>query len=145
MTIIAYRNGVMAADTLVSDPETHSQLYYAKKIFKTEDGCLVGANGDCKYCLEFIEWAQGSRALKPPKQGSGDGAILVMPDGEIRMFSGQHYEVPLDDFVTIGSGSSWATGAFEMNATAEQAVEVAKKWCMTCKGITHIEKLDSIC
>lgn len=143
-TIIAYKDGILAADTLVCNTDTYEKLYYAEKIFKSDDGWLIGANGDCTYCLNFIKWAQEGRVGLAPKQGKYDGGLLISPQGKIRIFSGQHYEEILNPFVTIGSGSPWAMAVMEIGGTAIDAVNAAMKWCMTCGGEITVVSLANV-
>jgi hypothetical protein len=143
LTVIAYKDGVLAADTLVTEPDNYLNIGYSRKIHKTPDGALVGANGDCEYCLKFLEWANSDRTTKPPKTiDKCDGAILITPQGEIHYFYGTTWEVLHNDFVTIGSGGPIAMGAMEVGANAYAAVVATCKWSMACGGNIDIERLD---
>lgn len=135
MTIIAYRKGILAADTLISEPDNHLKSGYAKKIVKTKDGYLAGANGDCEYCVKFLEWAQTDRKTNAPKCcDDSDGAFLITPKGKIHYYYGKVFEVLDNEYVAIGSGAPVALGAMFAGGSAVVAVEAACKWNTLCDG-----------
>lgn len=133
----------MAADTLITEPDNYLNIGYARKIHKTLDGSLIGANGDCEYCSKFLDWANTDRIAKPPKcLDKGNGAILITPKGEIHYFYGTTWDILNNDFVSLGSGGPIAMGAMEVGANAYNAVVATCKWSMTCGGNIDIERLD---
>ena len=144
MTCIAYRDGLLAADTLITD-EDGCKIGYARKIRKTEDGCLAGASGDCDYCAQFMEWVVTDRTTKTPKQGKGDSSILITPDRKIYYFYGRTSDILLQDYIAIGAGTPFAMAAFFNNADAIKAVETAIQFHGFCGGDIMTERLENVC
>ena len=128
MTIISYRNGVMAADSQLSN-ETFT-LGTVRKIVRTPDGALAGAcgegNGECE---QFLRWALGNRKRLPPRAiFTGKTAcegMLVRPDGVILYYDCPTPTTITSEYFSIGVGAQIATGALWKNGTAEEAVEAA--------------------
>lgn len=125
MTTIAYRDGVLAADSMIS---TNSGRYCGAvaKIWKRDDGALLGAVGGAGDAAKLRDWfLSGSDELPPalPEEGQG---ILIKPDGTVWLAHGQSpmYEVDWP-FHAEGSGAAFAIGAMAHGASAEQAVSIA--------------------
>jgi hypothetical protein len=142
MTVVAYRNGILASDTLISYETL--KVGHIKKIIKTKDGCLAGACGDCEYLAKFLEWADTDRQNSPPKYVKDADGILVLPNGEIRYYIGTSYSIIINDYFALGCGAAPALGAFFMKATAEEAVRAAIEHNTACAGDVIIEKLDNL-
>jgi ATP-dependent HslUV protease subunit HslV len=125
MSTIAYRAGVMAADTAV----TAGGDRYCGTIRKIEriGGCLIGCCG----CVESNElffrwWREGCRADRRPSLREGFAAIVVSPDGTVTCWGDKLVPMRIDaDFHADGSGADFAIGAMAAGATAEQAVMIA--------------------
>lgn len=145
MTIIVYRDGILASDTLITDPDTNSRQGYSKKIIKAKDGALAGASGDAEYCCDFLEWAKTDRATPPPKDKTKgyNSAILILPNGEIHSYYGQKHDIMMDKWIAIGAGQFVAQGALYMGATAREAVKAAIKYNTLCGGKVLTLKLGS--
>lgn len=128
MTTIAYRNGVMASDTLVSD-EGYLQKTFRPKI-KEIRGCLVGCAGGAWAGNVFFEWFEGNKeddCFANELSGDDDFTALVV-DANKEVFIYNRYLSPDDvsdmDNVAIGSGSKIAMALMDFGATAEEAVKV---------------------
>lgn len=127
MTTITYRDGVMAADTLVTSG--NCRLGAHRKI-GGRNGLLWGGCGDAAWCKRFRDWvATGLRGklTKPPNERTG--GMIVLPDDKILMVHASGYE--LRDglaFWADGSGADYALGAMQMGATADEAVRAAMAW-----------------
>lgn len=141
MTAIAYRNGVMAADTLntFDDVKLH-----APKIIKHK-GYLLGAAGTIPSLDALVRWY--FQALgKPTRPKMADGydmnMIVVTPAGCVQHWthSGQ-YEAIRNRFWAVGSGAAACMAAMEMGASAPEAVAAAIKWATGCGGRVTVRKL----
>lgn len=130
MTTIAYRDGVMAAD---SRAYSGSKVPIGEKvkIRRLDDGTLIGAStSTCGAGTWVLDWYEGGCIAK-----AGDAELLpdkfdllvVHPDG--RVFIASDHAVlsgPLTTpYIAIGSGNEYALGALAHGATAVQAVEAA--------------------
>ena len=139
MSVVAVRNGIIAADTRGSLGETK---FRSRKLVRQSDVAIghVGrqADGDT-----FAEWYFAGHNLDAlPKFHNRDGqnpaidftAFVLTPDGweywddwfVVNRDMGRH-----NPFMAIGSGAEAAMGAMHMGATAVEAVEAA---CAVTKG-----------
>ena len=127
MTTIAYRSGMLAADTAVLNG--YNILGDAMVKIAKHHGCLAGATGTAGYCAAFLKWFCGGEQDAPPKaekdNDNYDTGIIVRPDGSIdrHELSGWHTLRPR--YYAVGSGRDHAFGAMFAGATAEQAVRAA--------------------
>ncbi len=149
MTVIVYRDGVMAADSR-GYSGGRPPLGEKAKIFDI-GSALVGISttvpGLSERILEWIERGGGEENF-PAKfiDGQGWSAIMVMRDsGKVyRLESTCYFSGPLKaDFHAIGSGDGYALGAMEMGADAVKAVEVAIKFDVWSDGeirTLHLQK-----
>ena len=130
MTTIAYRDGVMAADTGVW--MGGACLTGAVKIAKGADGCLHGVAGHAGACCDYLEWVKnGERGDAPqPERANEESTFIALcvnvQAGTIRLLTAYGVEhldgVP---YVSIGSGAAAALGAMFAGADAEQAIRAA--------------------
>lgn len=141
-TCIAYREGVLAADTMVV-MDDFIKLDNDIKIAKYK-GHLFGISGNhCPTLEDFKKWwfvPTGTR--QPYKKPFSFRAIVILPSGTIEEWdhlgNGDKVDAP---FWAIGSGREFALGALEFGATAEEAVKAAIKWCPTVGGKVVVRKL----
>lgn len=128
MTAIAYRAGVLAADTQVEwEGEIKSQE--RDKVFKSR-GYLIGISGNkCPSNRVFTTW-YFERKDKPIGKRYSFQTIVIHPDRTVEIIdqSGDS-QIYTGEFFSVGSGAQVCLGAMEMGASAEQAVAVAIKWC----------------
>lgn len=132
MTVIAFRSGVLAADTLALNGAKTRQ----SKLRRLKDGRLVGFAGVFVDAIEYVKYLDGERDDMPEWMDNGGcSALIVTREGVV-----EHYEdgkgpiIIQEEFAAIGSGAQFAYGAMHMGATAEQAVEAAIKWASGCGG-----------
>lgn len=127
MTTIAYRDGVLAADTLTS-----SNGVLCAKAFKIggRNGILWSATGDAAWGKRFRDWcATGAVGDHPAPPDKGTGGTIYLPGNDLLVFHEGGIEFrPGLPFWADGSGCDYALGAMQMGATAEQAVAAAMVW-----------------
>jgi hypothetical protein len=146
MTIIAYRDGVMAGDGMSTRNGCISGLRKVK-VCKNRHGDLLGSAGSSDYCHRAAEWFLTTKDYSdPPTGGEYDGSLLVMNGN---LFHVQGAIIPIEakelyGFEAIGSASEIALGAMAMGASATEAVEVACKFSTDCGGEIHSVRLDSL-
>lgn len=127
MTTIAYRDGILAADTLACS-ESGLRSSSMVKIMRVRGG-LAGTVGKCSQAQAIVRWLEDGRAADRPKfaDGSDDYTVVWLPDeGEATLIENGGEE-PLGDapYHAFGSGREIALGAMYMGATAKEAVEAA--------------------
>lgn len=124
MTTIAYRAGIMAADTCVTD--RCCRVGTIAKIWRRDDGALAGMSGAADDMAVFRKWfLDGADAPYPAIIHDSEG-ILVLPGGQVLGYfkSGIGIEIEAD-FFAIGSGFKAALGAMHAGADAAEAVRIA--------------------
>lgn len=131
MTTIAYRNGIMAADTRAYSGGS-VPIGQKNKIHRLDDGSLVGVSSTEPGMAEaFAAWLNDG-ANPEEAAFAGDrlknlSALHITPEGQVFFYcenitpSGPLYS----RFFAIGSGEQYALGALSSGATAEAAVKVA--------------------
>lgn len=126
MTTIAFRDGVLAADTATLNGYT--LLTNAVDKIVRHHGCLCGGAGRAVYLGEFQRWFLAGEFGSRPEADEDDAAIIVRPSGLIHRFEKGGWIELHPKYYSLGSGRDHAYGAFYMGATAEQAV---------CAAIAH--------
>jgi hypothetical protein len=136
MTTVAYRDGVMAADS----GSWFSNVVYrsALKVARGPDGSLHGVTGNAGDAGQYIRWVLDGMPGDPPQpeainreEGrSAFLALVVPPHGDVaRVWTAygweDHHGVP---FIAIGAGAEMAIGAMAAGASAERAVEIAAEY-----------------
>lgn len=138
MTTIAYKDGVMAADTQATG-DHHSRV---RKIERMADGTLVGACGAWRACHAAIEWLRCGQEGKPPKM-AGAWLLVVPPNGKVYYAEETWPPFPTTSKLgAIGSGAPLAMGAMEAGASALEAVRIAAKHDGNTSGPFHTLRLN---
>lgn len=129
MSTIAYREGIIAGDTICIRNDT--KHFFRTKIARAPDGTLGGAVGTLIFCVQFLDWVQGKRS-DPPEcksdQHYSDLGIVIHPNGDIELFEPLGCAIVTAPYVAIGSGADIALGAMYAGAPASIAVAAAIKF-----------------
>ncbi len=141
MTTIAYKDGIMACDGLVS--ESGNRFTVGTKIFRLPSNALLGVSGDCDFraIVDLLADVKSVEDLPSSEElgalGQSYEVLLVLKKHEFYCVEtprdkngncrGQVLRVK-EKYSTVGSGSLFAFGAFEMGASAEEAIKVACKY-----------------
>lgn len=122
MTIIAYRAGVMAADTCMTD----SFVTCGIKLYKKK-GHIIGFCGDVEQALVFVDWFFDQKKNRRPDLAAEQGwEALVMNKTGVYTWGRSLRPIEIsEDFYAIGSGAALAMGAMEHGASAAEAVAIA--------------------
>lgn len=142
MTTIAYRDGILAADTMVSG--SGCRVGSVVKAFRRTDGHMAGAAGDLSWAQRLLGWfTAGEEGEAPlPKENAGE-AIIVRPDGEVFFVDESGMHTLSAEFFSLGSGACVALGAMAAGASAETAIEIACRFdCHTGGDITVLHLKD---
>lgn len=136
MTTIAYKNGVIAADSCVSlqTEAGGSRKFKCEKLYRKTIGkgrskrqVIIALAGESFPGLMFLDWYGSGK--EPPTQlidGQADFTALVLTNEGL--FEADAYCRPdkiIDQFYAVGSGAKAALGAMHAGASAKRAVEIA--------------------
>lgn len=149
MTTIAYRDGVMAADSGVWNGDACSA--WARKLAKGSDGTLYGIAGNAAQGTTFLKWVDGGcRGEQPiPERTGEDGSsfvvLAVSKGGPVRIITArgdEEYDAP---YFSIGGGAATAYGALFVGASAKDAIAAAVEHGCSAHGkiitVSHAEEL----
>lgn len=141
MTVIAYRDGVIAAERRITFEDKSDGAWVLDnepKLFRffigTRREAILGLAGSSGPGVEYMKWfAKGSRGDAPDATGA---EILVLNRDGIHVVEGAscHLTPVQGPFYAVGCGACPALAAFYMGATAVQAVEIACKLNPYCGG-----------
>jgi 20S proteasome alpha/beta subunit len=145
MTIVAYKDGVIAADTLVC--EQTLKVGHTTKITALAGGGVAGAAGEFALAQRFLTWAAQHNTCELRRFDIGenvDGFVgLIVTPNEYRMGEVVRYDFRgnpariFAPFAAIGSGTDMAFGAMAAGATAKEAVAIAIQYDPYCGGDIH--------
>lgn len=127
MTTIAYRNGIIAADTGLTRGSLRNS--FVSKIAKNKDGALAGACGSAWWIAAFLKWfMDGGEMLHNPDEGC-DTAIIIDRRRRMTLYESEKsktwsYEVR-GPYHALGSGCMVAFGALHSGAHPVDAVKAA--------------------
>lgn len=141
MTTCTFREGVLAADSLVTDRGLRVGMT-ADKAWREKDGSLVACCGCLGSVAAFKNWFGNGRNdgddICKPQLDECFEALHISPKGEVTWYGHNLLGVTLEsEFYAIGSGTEIAMGAMAMGASAEKAVEVAREFDTKTGGKIH--------
>lgn len=146
MTTIAYRDGVMAAESLITADGMRAGVVRAK-LARSPQGHIGGAAGTLGSNIQFAIWVEAGMPKSKAPQLDDDrfDALLVAPDGAMfyvcRRLTLCQFDAP---FAAIGSGERYAMAAMEMGASAERAIDVAMKFDTDSGGDIAVMELGNL-
>lgn len=132
MTVIAYRDGILAADSGAFGGCTVQSG--ANKVARAPDGTLYGATGSAADASAYLAWVrQGcpgeEPAIRRTKEAESEGAfslLRVRPGCDPELVTAYGVETfEGNAYVAFGAAADTALGALHVGATAVQAVEAA--------------------
>ena len=126
MTAIAYRDGVLAADSVGWTAGCSVKLPVAPKIRRTRCGGMIAAAGNTTVIEQFHLWHTSSGG-KPDNLNEDDIAVIwVKADGTVWFCTHRlHFAQFHGEFLAIGGPVEFMMGALFAGATAERAVRLA--------------------
>lgn len=129
MTTIAWRDGVLAADSRATGD---GGILNVRKMFNLPDGRVIACCGELSSAMEFVEAIRKGTVEKFRAKGSFD-AMVMLPSGSLVIYEKGRVAIPVQEkFYAMGSGGMVALGAMAMGASAEQAVKIAARYdCYT--------------
>lgn len=124
MTTIAYRDGVMAADTQATDFNT---TYQVQKVWRLPDGGVAGLCGDASRGYAGVKWLMDGEDGEPPSI-KGAYIVIARPDGSLWLAEEHFPAFPImDRTVAHGCGRDFARAALAEGKSAVDAVFAAIK------------------
>jgi ATP-dependent protease HslVU (ClpYQ) peptidase subunit len=142
VTTIAYRDGLLAADTATFIHEGNTRMPdRSKKIRRLSDGSLIAGSGIARQVGDFAAWYETREGSKPDIEHAT--IIRISKQGTITIYDGKADERDVTDcpFYACGSGAMAALAAMYMGARADQAVEIAMKIDPWTGGEVEMEKI----
>lgn len=147
MTVIVYRDGIMAGDSCWTEGERVTQL--RNKVFRLPSGALYGAAGavDDRALMQLLANVNLPADMPSAEQLAqikhDIGALLILPCGTIwELHTGpEESDASVCEFVApffaIGTGKEIAIGAMEAGASAVEAVKAACNRNVYCRPPIH--------
>ena len=141
MTVIAYKDGIIASDK----QRTSGDLKYsAIKLFEMGD-FVIGCAGDCINTTKFRKWFKkkyGSDIANYPFEEQSEEStlqpfeVLVVNRKTLQVVEyTQDSKLPIEvdcNFIAIGTGRDFAMAAMYLGKSAEEAVQCAIDLCPSC-------------
>jgi hypothetical protein len=150
VTVIAYRDGVLAGDT--QHTINGVIVGHGPKVFK-HNGWLFGSCGDAGWDDEVrrvIEWVADQRATSMmlaftwPDFPADFSCLVVSPAGEVSDIGRVARWSPFAcSFMAIGCGGEIAAGAMDQGADAREACRAAMRRHTGCGGDVVAVSLDA--
>lgn len=144
MTLIAYKNGVMASDS-ASFNGCRRQPTMIEKIACCPDGRIAGSAGMVSDCHRFNQWlvAGGKPDERPKFHGTGDDEIhilLATPDGRVWRGYSQldFHEVSSPHAIGEGTAVTFCEAAMFAGLSAPDAVKLAIEHCVWIGGPVQV-------
>lgn len=123
MSTIAYRNGILAADTQVTHNDTI--VFGMNKLYQLKCGSWFGFTGRGDQLHVWQEWVE---AGMPPTAVELDVSILLVRRKQLWLFGGCLPPMRVKEpYHAVGSGAVFALAAMDAGADAVQAVRIACK------------------
>ena len=144
ITTIAYKKGILAADTRIST-ENEIDISEFRKVFRLKNGVLIGFAGEVGRIQKTINALRRNpddiTVIKGTRGGNELEALLVGHDGSISHFDGSNWFEVNAEYYAIGSGDTHAIVAMYMGASAKKAISVAMHFDKNTGGSIRTVKL----
>lgn len=139
MTVIVYRDGVMASDTSAWDDRSVHR--WSRKIIRGADGSLYGTFGQCSEGQAFLRWVDEGCVGEQPmprevvNEDDSFGILRVREPGLIGLLVKPYgWEVFKAPYYAVGGGSAVSWGTLYAGADAETAVRAAIEHSTVARG-----------
>ncbi|ARQ95376.1 hypothetical protein [Bradyrhizobium phage BDU-MI-1] len=120
MTTLAYRDGVLAADTQMTSSCIVGRN--AVKIVRRDDGALAGGSGDFAWVQAFHRWFLDGEQGDPPAIDEDSIGLIIKKGQPFEAFETNGTVESRGPYISFGSGKHFALGAMFAGASAEEAV-----------------------
>jgi ATP-dependent protease HslVU (ClpYQ) peptidase subunit len=124
MTTIAYRDGVLSADSLVTNMACKVGTF--EKLFDDKEDNHYGCIGEVQDLIAFRKWKRG--CSEKPKVSEDFCALMVDKNNNLWIYEDKLIPRKMEcEYYAIGSGYEFALGAMANGASAYEALEAAIK------------------
>lgn len=150
MTTIAYRDGVLAADSQftaggVHRGEARKVSYYDDYVYGKRVRTLIGLSGSAALCQAVMEWFKSGMPPESKPKAEEDQTLtaLTVREGFNPVIWDKHLgqQTLKTEFVALGAGNEIAFGAMGAGASAEEAVKIACRYCIYSSEPVHTVSL----
>jgi 20S proteasome alpha/beta subunit len=125
MTTIAWRDGILAADSR-SMVGGWIEPHWVQKIFRMPDSRLVAITGNQAEARKLVNWLRERDRQDHADQPTGDCRAIVMhTDKRVQVYEDGCSYFATGSIGAYGSGAPAALGALHAGATAEEAIRIA--------------------
>jgi ATP-dependent protease HslVU (ClpYQ) peptidase subunit len=127
MTTIAFRSGIIAADSRGGASGWVLPGFETKLLRLRHTTGVAAICGNLAEAMKLFDWLDDPLRGDKPQPG-GNPRVIVVDQGGDRLTvyeDGHHYVEPPAPFYAWGSGFPVALGAMHAGASAEKAVEIA--------------------
>lgn len=143
MTIIVYRDGIMASDRLLCADDLRATVGCRDKITVTKDGSLLGCTGSTAQAIQMERWAHKGAKGDFKDAGKVRG-ILVRRDGTIYHIDNFGVPVKIEAaYHAMGSCQDFAFGCLAAGKSAVETVELCIKHIPGIGGGVQVAQLST--
>lgn len=127
MTVVAYRDGILAADSMMTDD---CGITSVQKIWRLPNGSLFGGAGSAGYVAAVRDWLFSGASLKHKPdcskfESAYAGCIVVGKDGSCSALDSYLSSIVVTaPYYAVGSGAPHALTLMAIGYSAEDAVRV---------------------
>lgn len=126
MTTIAYKSGILAADTQLTI-DAHVKMICHKHTF-LKDGSVIAVAGNVGTEEQFLRFLNTKKDPPMDKGVKKLGAIRVYPNGKVTFYDSSVEELPMEhSFHAVGIGHEFARAAMALGLSALEAVKFASE------------------
>lgn len=133
MTTIAFRSGIMCADTQAYMGRGEPGHARKSKVYRLGDGSLLGVSSSIiGAAVRLVPWVEAGcdheawSIIKDYESELRFEMIHVRRDGEMRVWNDAYTPTTIEvEYYAIGSGAPYALGAMAAGVTAKGAVAIA--------------------
>jgi 20S proteasome alpha/beta subunit len=130
MTTIAYKDGILAADTQVTY-QGNKNFARTKKIFELEH-CIFGGAGTIAAIQEFKKFLEGkdfNKEIFSKEVHRSDFIVIDKKTRQVTTYCEDLIAEPVDaEYFAIGSGCHYAYGALATGVSVIEAIKIASKF-----------------
>lgn len=138
MSVVAYKDGILAADSKAYGGDYQPSPGIKMKIHRLSDGSRIGITSAILGMPErYALWLENGANPSEFGEGAPDCCVLMIkPNGDVYLAdTGLYFSGPIQcESHAIGSGAKFAIGAMAAGASAAEAVEVACRYDYHCGG-----------
>lgn len=140
MTTIAFKDGVLAADSLIFS--NHVRSGFVKKIVRLNSGALIAGAGEWAMLMPYAEWFNADQPGSQPANANFT-LLHVNQYGLCRVYeSGGWLDHDPAEPWANGSGGTIALVAMHCGKSAVEAVRLAIKLDSGSGGMVHAGRID---